>query len=106
MVQQEESTRRKDEKVLEHRRVREELFHANISQYQGSARSRVGLQQQIYNQVPGDHHKRNQKWRNSKKKMYARVKAKISTFLERFGNLWERKDCDQLKDQLRKPVLL
>ena len=76
VVQQEESTRRKDEKVLEHRRVREELFHANISQYQGSARSRVGLQQQIYNQVPGDHHKRNQKWRNSKKKMYARVKGK------------------------------
>ena len=76
VVQQEISTRRKDEKVLENRRSREELFQANISQYQGSARSRVGIQQQIYNQVPGDHHKRNLKWRNSKKKMYARVKGK------------------------------
>ena len=70
VIQLEESTRKKDEVVVENRMKREELYAANNSRSQLSAQSRAAVQQKVYRRVPGDHANRNKKWSKSKKKMY------------------------------------
>lgn len=82
VLQQEEETRARDEKIVENRKKREDLYQANQIYAQGGTRNRTGLQQQIYGQVPGDHKERNKKWRESKKKMYQKVK-RLNNYIPR-----------------------
>ena len=71
--QQEVETRKKDERVVENRKAREQLYQINQSR-SITIKKRTGSQQQIYAAVPGDHTTRNQRAKRSKKKMYNRMK--------------------------------
>lgn len=96
VLQQEEETRARDEKIVEKRKKREDLYQANQIYAQGGTRNRTGLQQQIYGQVPGDHKQRNKKWRESKKKMYQKVK--------RLNNYIPRKEWKALGKKGERPA--
>ena len=66
VTDQEEKTRKKDERVVKNRKKREELFKIARKNTSGGIHKRTSYQQSIYSIIPGDHTARNQ--RNRRKK--------------------------------------
>ena len=78
----ERDTRIQEERKLENRKRREELYEANRIRNVRGSQNRAAVQQKIYGKVPGDNAIRNRKWRKYKKKVYEKV-AKRHDYLPR-----------------------
>ena len=74
VTRQETETRQKDEIIVENRKKREELFAVMKEKAKFESGRSVALQQEVYRLIPGDKLAKNRKKRESKKKMYRRLK--------------------------------
>ena len=74
VISLEETTRKKDEISVERRKKREELLRINAGRSNIGVRQRSGLQQKVYDQIPGHQSAKNKRKKNHRKKVMATIR--------------------------------
>lgn len=76
---EEEQAKARDQRILNNRMRRENLYDVKDQMIQDGATVRTGAQNKIFDQIPGDKYERNKKWKKAKARKVNRVK-RLGTF--------------------------